>query len=313
MLQNEPQANPTLKLVDIASLVNSSAPLCLQRVGMQGVEMPICLKHMGEKFLLPAKVDIFVSLDDESAKGIHMSRLYRILEQELVHQELELKALLPLLQNLLKSQLNLSKSAELHIHWNQPTIRPALKSGFRGWRHYPVSVGLKYANNEIESSMAFEVLYSSTCPNSAALSRQAIQDKFLSDFEGEEHIAKAELKEWLGEERSMAAVPHAQRSRALIRLKLAAQAVLQPLHWIDLVEGVLKTPVQAAVRREDEQEFARLNAQNLMFCEDATRRIAQSLNGFAEVLDYVIHVEHQESLHPHNAVSQTSKGIVGGW
>ena len=34
----------------------------------------------------------------------------------------------------------------------------------------------------------------------------------------------------------------------------------------------LKTPVQAAVKREDEQEFARLNGQNLMFCEDVLSR-----------------------------------------
>jgi GTP cyclohydrolase I len=42
---------------------------------------------------------------------------------------------------------------------------------------------------------------------------------------------------------------------------------------IDLVENTLKTPVQAAVKREDEREFARLNGANLMFCEDAGRRL----------------------------------------
>ena len=42
---------------------------------------------------------------------------------------------------------------------------------------------------------------------------------------------------------------------------------------INTLEDELKTPVQAAVKREDEQEFARLNGQNLMFCEDAARKI----------------------------------------
>ena len=47
---------------------------------------------------------------------------------------------------------------------------------------------------------------------------------------------------------------------------------------VDLVENSLKTPVQAAVKREDEQEFARLNGQNLMFCEDAARRLQYEMN-----------------------------------
>ena len=47
---------------------------------------------------------------------------------------------------------------------------------------------------------------------------------------------------------------------------------------IDLAEGALKTPVQSAVKREDEQAFARLNGRNLMFCEDAARRIAAVLH-----------------------------------
>ena len=48
--------------------------------------------------------------------------------------------------------------------------------------------------------------------------------------------------------------------------------------WIDRIESSLKTPVQAAVKREDEQEFARLNGQNLMFCEDAARRLQHELD-----------------------------------
>ena len=37
------------------------------------------------------------------------------------------------------------------------------------------------------------------------------------------------------------------------------------------MEAALGTPVQTAVKREDEQAFARLNGRNLMFCEDAPR------------------------------------------
>ena len=76
----------------------------------------------------------------------------------------------------------------------------------------------------------------------------------------------------------------------------------------------LKTPVQAAVKREDEQEFARLNGQNLMFCEDAARRLQHTMNMTSEQFDdFWLRINHLESLHAHDAVSITTKGIVDGY
>ena len=77
--------------------------------------------------------------------------------------------------------------------------------------------------------------------------------------------------------------------------------------WIEKLEKqVLKTPVQTAVKREDEQEFARLNGSNLMFCEDAARKVAEWLDSDEEVSGYWARMEHRESLHSHNAVSEIS-------
>ena len=67
-------------------------------------------------------------------------------------------------------------------------------------------------------------------------------------------------------------------------------------------ENVIGTPVQTAVKRQDEQAFAKLNASNLMFCENAARRIKQALTAMSELSDYWFKIEHQESLHAHNAV-----------
>jgi GTP cyclohydrolase I len=82
---------------------------------------------------------------------------------------------------------------------------------------------------------------------------------------------------------------------------------------INQVEDALKTPVQAAVKREDEQEFARLNGQNLMFCEDAARRVKNALDMESDYTDYWVRVDHVESLHPHNAVSIVTKGLDDGY
>jgi GTP cyclohydrolase I len=85
------------------------------------------------------------------------------------------------------------------------------------------------------------------------------------------------------------------------------------LNLIDGVENVLQTAVQAAVKREDEQEFALRNGQNLMFCEDAARRIKAWLEAQNNIVDYRIEARHVESLHPHDAVSIVSKGVEGGF
>jgi len=58
--------------------------------------------------------------------------------------------------------------------------------------------------------------------------------------------------------------------------------------------------VQTAVKRADEQAFAALNGQNLMFVEDAARRIEAALGEYTRPS---VHVRHLESLHPHDAVA----------
>ena len=79
---------------------------------------------------------------------------------------------------------------------------------------------------------------------------------------------------------------------------------------IDAVEAGLGTPVQTAVKREDEQAFARLNAENLMFCEDAARRVAAALASDPRIERFDAEVSHFESLHAHDAVARvTGEGL----
>jgi len=154
-----------------------------------------------------------------------------------------------------------------------------------------------------------EVTYSSTCPASAALSRQLNQQRFDDDFAGAVPSQRA-VREWLGSERGMAATPHAQRSTASVMVRLAPGFDLPVSELIDAIEGALATPVQTAVKREDEQAFAKLNAENLMFCEDAARRIRAALDADPRIAGYRIRAAHHESLHPHDAVAEVSRGMA---
>jgi len=85
------------------------------------------------------------------------------------------------------------------------------------------------------------------------------------------------------------------------------------LDLIDAIEGALKTPVQTAVKRVDEQAFALLNGRNLMFCEDAARRIQRALAQDERISDFRVRVSHHESLHPHDAVAIATAGVAGGY
>ena len=110
------------------------------------------------------------------------------------------------------------------------------------------------------------------------------------------------------------ATPHSQRSDARILVRLRDGLEDFPItDIIDRVESTLATPVQTAVKREDEQEFARLNGQNLMFIEDAGRKLKDSLDEQAAVTDFWVRVEHHESLHAHDAVGVFTKGVEGGY
>jgi GTP cyclohydrolase I len=191
--------------------------------------------------------------------------------------------------------------------------RPALKSDNSGWKSYPLTIAGILRDGQCEIELSFRLDYSSTCPASAALARQLIQDKFQHDFPSAQPLDHRRVTQWLGSEQGICATPHSQRSVADVRVKLAPSFGLPIVELIDGVEDALKTPVQTAVKREDEQEFALLNGANLMFCEDAARRIHDALDSDERVVDFWARASHLESLHAHDAVAITTKGVAGGF
>ena len=301
--QNIPKVLPD---ISHQTYLNNAPPL--DSVGMTAVEMPVCIGSEGEgKFRQSAKVDAFVSLDTPHSKGIHMSRLYLLLQEHFQSELLSFKLLEKLLEKFIQSQKGISLSSSVFVRLDWPVQRTALLSGEKGWRYYPVELSATLVKEKVRLFLWAQVTYSSTCPCSAALSRQLIQEQFLKDFPSTSSVATSEVVEWLGRESSMVATPHAQRSHARFRLELA-RGVEEVVEFIDLVEKVLGTSVQTAVKRQDEQEFARLNASHLMFCEDAARKVQKAFNGDPRIVDYWAQMEHLESLHPHNAMSTITKG-----
>ncbi len=275
----------------------------LDWVGMEGIELPIRLSASG--YRLPAKVDAKVSLDKAASRGIHMSRLYLISQEKLAQKELSLGLLGEVTEEFLKTHAELSTSALIEVNFEAPILRPALKTKYEAWRSYPVILSALNQQGKIHYYVDILVTYSSTCPASAALARRLIQDQFKGDFENQ-NFDFEKIHAWLGTTQGIVATPHAQRSFARIKVEVGPGYEFENL--IEIIEEALQTAVQGAVKREDEQEFALRNGQNLMFCEDAARRVKKALESRTEIFDFLAEFNHVESLHPHSAVSRASKG-----
>jgi len=303
------------EMPDIANEARPEIAGALAWVGMNEIEMPVRIEDdAGGVIQSSALVTAYVNLKDAEARGIHMSRLYLHLDQAFSQRLLNPCTLRQLLRAFLESHEGLSDRALIRVDFDYVTRRPALESDNEGWRRYPISMIAILEEGEFSLEMGLEVLYSSTCPCSAALARQLIQDKFKSDFLGQQRVDLKQVYEWLGSEEGILATPHSQRSAAEIRVRLTPSFEMFPIiELVDAIEGALKTPVQATVKREDEQAFALLNGRNLMFCEDAGRRIQTALGMDERILDFWARCTHYESLHPHNAVSVVTKGIEGGY
>lgn len=297
------------RLPDVAIGAEPGTGGALDWVGMNGIDLPVrCADGQGGAMTVPARISVHVNLSDAGARGIHMSRLYLALEQSLGEQTLTPFGLRSLLHVLVASHADLSRRARLRVDYTQMVKRRALVSDNAGWRSYPVTVEARLLDDRFSVQLGCEVTYSSTCPASAALSRQLNQRQFDEDFADAVPTQRA-VREWLGGERGMAATPHSQRSTARVKVRLAPGFDLPVAELIDTIERALATPVQAAVKREDEQAFAKLNAENLMFCEDAARRIRTVLETDSRIDGYHIAAMHHESLHAHDAVAEVSRNF----
>lgn len=268
----------------------------LDWVGMQRIQS--ALRH--HENLIPCELSLGVNLV-EGHRGIHMSRLYSLMMDYFLQQELTTQGVNLLLTNAINSQEGISTHASLALTYKLPVKTQALKSGKIGFRNYDVSVSaVKTLDGALNVWLKFAVIYSSTCPQSAALS--------VETFNAQSQGIVATIDR-------LPATPHAQRSVMECELLLQDKDHFDVndllKSFIQIVENILKTPVQTAVKKADEMAFAVLNSENLMFCEDAVRKVDLDFKSRlqqkpVEFVGYRIKTRHEESLHPHDAVSQKS-------
>ena len=288
-------------LPDITQSTLPSDQPALNWVGMQGIDLPISISDAHDLHQAASLASVEVDLPDPRAKGIHMSRLYRMLDTLSATGLTSPVALQIILNSMIESHTECgTRSARLSLSFSHTLRRSALATkGLSGWNAYPTTLKASVVDNEFRCTASLVIRYSSTCPCSAALSRQALEQAFLDAFGQYASIEPAKVAAWLSLHGSFA-TPHSQRSEAHVTVDLTSASAFRLRELIDAVENAVATPVQTAVKRADEQAFARLNGENLMFVEDAARRIATGLQHFSLVS---VDVRHLESLHPHDAVA----------
>lgn len=298
-------------LPDVASNETSAIRAPLEWVGMSRIDIPVQLDEPGCPGTIHAVADLQVNLPALTVKGIHMSRLYRMLDELTRVEALAPGDLRELLQQMVASHKDCyTDGARVALDFSLLARRPALRTPeLAGWKSYPVRLEATLDHTWFALKTSVQVEYSSTCPCSAALARQLVADGFREQFFGRSELTSEEVAAWLQQNASLA-TPHSQRSEATVSVDISdSSESFGLMALIDQIEAVLATPVQTAVKRADEQAFAWLNGQNLMYVEDAARRIQSALSGSYDNLR--THVRHLESLHSHDAVASASGDFQG--
>ena len=286
-------------LPDIAKTQTQTDKFALKWVGMENIAIPISLQDTSnESQAICASSNIFVSLDDKEEKGIHMSRLHAIINK-LSELPCNKKTIDSLLEELVVSQKGISNSAKIDLKFDLILDKKSLLSDESGYQTYCVEINAQKREGQFDYNINITIPYSSTCPCSAALARQLQAEAFVKSFPSES-ISQKDVAKWLSN--NSIATPHSQRSYAYINLAIGNNPWPSIDSLINKIEETMSTAVQTMVKRIDEQEFARLNAENLMFCEDSARKLKSTLESFPWLVDYHFKIEHQESLHAHNAV-----------
>lgn len=274
-------------------------------VGIQDFHLPLRIREQGGGTQeVQASITGTVSLEAEK-RGINMSRIIRTFykNKDMVFDINQLEKVLRAYQHdlqtfdahiLLNFKYRIWQDAlrSTHIEQcedHQGYYEQEVKDG--GWQYYNVTFDVNLdKSGEFKRILWFDYVYSSACPCSTELTiHNAVQ-------------------------RGKFGIPHSQRSIARIGVEFGTPQG-DDIVWIEdlltICRAAIPTETLVFCKRIDEQAFSELNGANPIFVEDAIRRIKHKLNTFADIKDFKIICSHQESLHSHNAVSVTTKGIKG--
>ena len=248
----------------------------INQVGVENVQVPFMLESKSGGFHETiAQVSMRTDLTSDK-KGISMSRLHLTLHKYL-DKPLKQTLILDIMRELRDSQE--ATDSYMSFEFKIPMIR---KSPITNHSQFPIYYDCKFEgqlNGELfQFFQGVIVQYASYCPCSAALSEDLKQN-------------------------GSNGFPHAQRSFAKVMVKSSDKYYLWLEDIIESVEGAIKTLPYPIIKRPDEQEIARIAAENPIFVEDAIRQISNAVDNREGVIDWIVKCIHEESIHTSEAIA----------
>jgi len=276
--------------------------ISIPRVGINNFRLPIEIKNKnGEIRSHDCTASMYVNLN-ENKNGVSMSRLCTILQNISANNSMNaafFQTILDSYRDELRDETDkdLIDTAFLRLKFNFPLKQKSLKTDNWGWQYYPVELeGRVSKANGFEFFISLDYNYSSTCPCSLSMAKQY-----------ERAYAAGETTEGSG-----IGVPHSQRSLLKAKIKVDTQKEFFIEDLVTIIRTAIPTETQSLVKRLDEQAFAILNGSHPMFVEHATKRVYKEFNSQDVILDWIVQLEHIESLHSHNAAAVIYKGVQDG-
>lgn len=276
--------------------------IAIPKVGINNFRLPIELTNKeGETRSHDATASMYVALN-ANKNGVSMSRLCTILQAETNDSGVSpafFKKVMSRYRDELRDETDkeLIDKSFLRLKFNFPLKQKSLKSDNWGWQYYPVEFEAHESKEKgFELFVSIDYLYSSTCPCSLSMAKQY-----------EKEFAEGKTTEGSG-----IGVPHSQRSKLTAKVKIDTNSDFYLEDLIALIRSAIPTETQSLVKRLDEQAFAILNGAHPMFVEHATKRIFKAFNAQSTILDWLVQLEHIESLHSHNAAAVIYKGVQNG-
>lgn len=259
----------------------------IQEVGIENIKVPFILeKKKGDYKSLIANVSMRTNLS-ENIKGISMSRLLETLKKNL---ELPLKhVLIKFIMEELSTKIGSSNSfMKFEFDFPINRISPLTNNVFPIYHKCRFEARYNSITKNFRFFQGVIFQYASYCPCSAELSKDLMSKGIM-------------------------AFPHAQRSFANVIIETNQDSYIWLEDIIKTLEQSIKTVPYSIIKRVDEQEIARIAAENLMFVEDAIRLISQAFDSMDNVKDWYVSCVHEESIHTNKAIARNWKGIENGF
>ena len=227
--------------------------------------------------IVPGNFSLYVSLI--GGKGIHMSRLPQVL---LEHSPL------PIDKHSIQNVLDViqQRSGEFCDDYYIKTSFDYAREIFSPVTHLknimiiPIKIKVSKIKENFSHILELKVPYTSLCPCSKEISKYSA---------------------------------HNQRSFATVTIELGTQDYSETVNNLILSIGrSVSCPIYNILKRPDEKYVTERAYENPCFVEDVSRKIGVEFDNLLEheyIKDYSIVINHEESIHQHNAVALLNAGI----